>query len=277
MAGVTTSSRFVHFDTFEVDLHSGELRNHGSKISLQPQPFQILAILLEHPGELVTREEIRQRLWPADTFVDFEHSLNTSIKKLREALGEHDGGPRYVETLPRHGYRLICNVERIEVPSPFSTRQPSGQPTAVEVGQGVVPAHAPAPGLARKAHPQEVALNPVPMEAHERAEAYPGQDRIEGTPPSQRRYHKRRRRFLVAGIVAALIIGPAVARLATRSRPGSPPELKQRRLIFNPSENAVNHFARRTVPGVRRPDGIALEADRNRRDAQPASTRKLRA
>jgi TolB-like protein/Tfp pilus assembly protein PilF len=111
MAGVATSSRFLNFDTFEVDLRSGELRNHGSKIRLQPQPFQLLAILLEHSGELVTREEIRQRLWPSDTFVDFEHSLNTSIKKLREALGEDAAAPRYIETLSRRGYRFIGHVD----------------------------------------------------------------------------------------------------------------------------------------------------------------------
>jgi DNA-binding winged helix-turn-helix (wHTH) protein/Tol biopolymer transport system component len=243
MAGVTTSSRFVHFDTFEVDLRSGELRNHGSKISLQPQPFQILAILLEHPGELVTREEIRQRLWSSDTFVDFEHSLNTSIKKLREALGEHDGGPRYIETLPRHGYRLICKVERIEVRSPSSKRRRSRRAKTVEAGPSVVPLPHQSYDSPGEGHPNEAALNPAPMETQPRSGDSPGEDRQKGTPLSDGHYSKHWRPFLVAGIMAALIIGPSIARLATRSRPGSPPELKQRRLIFNPSENAVNQGA----------------------------------
>jgi TolB-like protein/Tfp pilus assembly protein PilF len=117
MAGAVNSSPLLHFDTFEVDLHSCELRNQGAKIRLQPQPFQLLALLLEHPGKMVTRKEIRQRLWSSDTFVDFEHSLNTSIKKLREALGEEAGTPRYIETLPRYGYRFIGKVERIARPS----------------------------------------------------------------------------------------------------------------------------------------------------------------
>jgi len=117
VAGVATPNGSVRFGAFEVDLRSGELRSHGSKIHLQPQPFQVLAILLEHPGEVVTREEIRQRLWSADTFVDFEHSLNTSVKKLREALGEVAGTPRYIETLPRRGYRFIAPVKHLDEPA----------------------------------------------------------------------------------------------------------------------------------------------------------------
>ncbi len=107
----TTLLHPVRFGVFEVDLHSGELRKQGLKIKLQGQPFHILAMLLERPGELVTRDEIRQRLWSADTFIDFEHSLNTSIKKLREALADDADTPRYIETLPRHGYRFICPLE----------------------------------------------------------------------------------------------------------------------------------------------------------------------
>ena len=98
------------FGEFEVDLRSGELRNNGSAVKLQPQPLQILAALLDHAGEVVTREELRRRLWPEDTFVDFEHSLNTSVKKLREALGEEARTPQYIETLPRRGYRLVAPV-----------------------------------------------------------------------------------------------------------------------------------------------------------------------
>ena len=99
------------FGPFSVDLVSREVHRDGHKINLQDKPFQILAMLLERPGELVTREQIRERLWPADTFVDFEHSINTAIKKLREALENGDDATRYIETLPKRGYRLIATVE----------------------------------------------------------------------------------------------------------------------------------------------------------------------
>ncbi len=100
---------------FEVDLHSGELRRNGDRIKLQEQPFQILAELLARPGEVVTREEIQQRLWPTDTFVDFEHGINTAVKKLRAALGDDADNPRFIETLPRYGYRLVAPVEVLGV------------------------------------------------------------------------------------------------------------------------------------------------------------------
>jgi Tol biopolymer transport system component/DNA-binding winged helix-turn-helix (wHTH) protein len=107
----TTPPRPIRFGVFEVDLRSGELRKQGLKIKLQDQPFEVLAMLLEHPGELVTREELQKRLWPKDTFVDFEHSLNTSVKKLREALGDDADNPRFIETLHRRGYRFIYPVD----------------------------------------------------------------------------------------------------------------------------------------------------------------------
>ena len=95
-----------------MDLAAGELRKNGVRIRLQEQPFQVLAFLLERPGEVVTREELRQKLWPADTFVDFDHSLNTAVNKLRETLGDSASSPRYVETLARRGYRFLAPVER---------------------------------------------------------------------------------------------------------------------------------------------------------------------
>jgi len=101
----------VRFGVFEVDLRAGELRRQGLKIKLQEQPFQILTMLLERPGEVVTREELQQKLWGADTFVDFEHGLATAVKKLREALGDTADNPRFVETLPRRGYRFIAPVD----------------------------------------------------------------------------------------------------------------------------------------------------------------------
>ena len=104
-------SRVIRFGVLEVDLEEVELRKSGIRIKLQGQPFQILTMLLERPGQTVTREELRRQLWPADTFVDFDHSLNSSIKKLREALGDDSENPRFIETLHRRGYRFIAPVD----------------------------------------------------------------------------------------------------------------------------------------------------------------------
>ncbi|HEX6880859.1 MAG TPA: winged helix-turn-helix domain-containing protein, partial [Terriglobales bacterium] len=131
---MTVSARqTVCFGPFELDLHSGELFKNGMRIKLQGQPIQILSILLEQPGKLVSREEISQRLWPTDTFVDFEHSLNTAVKKLRSALGDEAETPRYIETLPRRGYRFIGEItsgpkpvsESVDDPAPPKPLSPS--------------------------------------------------------------------------------------------------------------------------------------------------------
>lgn len=111
MALPGSSQRYVRFGVFEVDLLSGELRKSGVKLKLGGQPFQILSILLEKPGELVTREEFQKRLWP-DTFVDVDHNLNTAINKIREALCDSSESPRFVETMPRRGYRFVGTVEK---------------------------------------------------------------------------------------------------------------------------------------------------------------------
>ena len=100
----------MRFGIFEADLRAGELRRNGSKIKLQDQPFQLLALLLERPGEVVTREELRGKLWPADTFVDFDHGLNAAVKRLRGALGDSAENPRFIETLSRRGYRFLVPV-----------------------------------------------------------------------------------------------------------------------------------------------------------------------
>ena len=105
--------RSIRFAEFEVDPRAGELRRLGVKVRLQEQPFQVLAMLLEHPGEVVTREELQQRIWPAATFVDFENGLNKAINKLRGALGDSAETPRFVETLPRHGYRFNASIDRV--------------------------------------------------------------------------------------------------------------------------------------------------------------------
>jgi len=107
----SSAGKTVRFDVFSVDLAAGELRKKGARIRLQEQPFQLLAFLLERPGELVSRDELRQKLWPANTFVDFDHSLNTAVNKLREALGDSASNPRFVETLARRGYRFLAAVE----------------------------------------------------------------------------------------------------------------------------------------------------------------------
>jgi TolB-like protein/DNA-binding winged helix-turn-helix (wHTH) protein/tetratricopeptide (TPR) repeat protein len=110
MALETRNSEVVRFATFQVDLRSGELRKQGLKIKLQEQPFRVLKVLLQRPGEVVTREDLQNQNWPPDTFVDFENSLNTAIKKLRDALGDSADNPRFIETLPRRGYRFIAPV-----------------------------------------------------------------------------------------------------------------------------------------------------------------------
>jgi adenylate cyclase len=105
--GSTGSGRLVRFGEFEIDERAGELRKQGIKVRLQEQPLQVLQILLEHPGEVVTREELRKRVWPTDTFVDFDHGINNAVKRLREALSDTAETPRYIETLPRRGYRFL--------------------------------------------------------------------------------------------------------------------------------------------------------------------------
>src|SRR5437763_2034567 len=101
----------VRFGAFELDQDAGELRREGTKVRLQEQPLQILQILLEQPGKVILREELRKRVWPSDTFVDFDHGINNAIKRLREALGDVAETPRYIETLPRRGYRFIGITE----------------------------------------------------------------------------------------------------------------------------------------------------------------------
>ena len=137
--------RILGFGPFEVDLSSGELRREGLKVKLQDQPLRLLVLLLESAGEVVTREELRSKLWPADTFVDFDHSLNTAVRKLREALGDSADAPRYVETLAKRGYRFAVPVRErepaaptalsadAEAPAPAPHAAPRGRPFASRV------------------------------------------------------------------------------------------------------------------------------------------------
>ena len=124
----------LRFGAYEFDLRSGELRKHGIRIKLQEQPSQILAILLEHRGEMVTREQLQHRLWPSDTFVDFDHSLNTAVMRLREVLSDSSENPRFIETLPRRGYRFLAPVEEkpasVNEPTPVQTGEVGASQTA---------------------------------------------------------------------------------------------------------------------------------------------------
>jgi TolB-like protein/DNA-binding winged helix-turn-helix (wHTH) protein/Tfp pilus assembly protein PilF len=121
------------FGVFELDVRAGELRKHGLRLRLQRQPFRVLAVLLEHPGDIVTREELQKKLWPADTFVDFDHGLNKAINKIREALGDSAENPRFVETVTRRGYRFLADVKITDIAQVRSPELATRSHPAVEV------------------------------------------------------------------------------------------------------------------------------------------------
>ena len=133
MQNPANSNGRVRAGEFEVDLRSGELWRNGDKIKLQQRPFQILAALLEKPGEVVTREDIQQKVWASQTFVDFEHSINSAVKKLREALGDNPENPTYIQTLPRRGYRFVAPVG-VPVSNGFLTDPGAILPVVAESG-----------------------------------------------------------------------------------------------------------------------------------------------
>jgi DNA-binding winged helix-turn-helix (wHTH) protein len=110
-ASTSSRPRLIRFGVFELDVRSGELRKSGARVPLQDQPLKLLECLLEHPGELVTRDELRSRLWSGDTFVDFEQGVNAAVKRLREALADSAETPSFIQTLPRRGYRFIAPIE----------------------------------------------------------------------------------------------------------------------------------------------------------------------
>src|SRR4029450_10109657 len=114
----------LRFGSFELDCGSRELREGARRVRLQDQPFEILRFLLGHPGDVITRDELRRRLWPEGTFVDFEHSLNAAIKRLRAALGDDADHPRFVETVPRRGYRFIAAVGTSDTAAAIETTAP---------------------------------------------------------------------------------------------------------------------------------------------------------
>jgi len=151
-------AKLLRFGVFEVDLRAGELRKNGKLIRLQGQPFQVLVALLENTGRVVTRDDLRQRIWPADTFVDFDHSLNTAVNKIRESLGDSASSPRFVETLARRGYRFIAPVDGLlaslpataAAPAPISTSPVSASPSAASIAETVNAENA----IAEALHPE---------------------------------------------------------------------------------------------------------------------------
>ena len=116
----------LRFGSFQLHLRSRELQNGDTRIRLQEQPFEILSMMLERPGDVITRDELRQRLWPQGTYVDFEHSLNAAVKRLRVALGDEADNPRFVETIPRRGYRFIGALTEETAPEPQARLESSG-------------------------------------------------------------------------------------------------------------------------------------------------------
>ena len=156
----------VRFGLFEADLAAGELRKRGRKVPLQDQPFQVLALLLRHPGEVVTREELQQALWPAGTFVEFEHGVNTAIKKIRQALGDDADNPRFIETLPRKGYRFIAPVEALAPPAPAPVAAPRRRHGLLWAGVALLVVVAAGTGvwlLRSSGRAPETAPEPVPL------------------------------------------------------------------------------------------------------------------
>ncbi|HET9831403.1 MAG TPA: winged helix-turn-helix domain-containing protein, partial [Vicinamibacterales bacterium] len=122
------------FGVFEVEPRSGELRKHGVRVRLRDQSFQVLVLLLERPGQMVTREELQRRLWAADTFVDFDRGLNKAVNRLRDALGDSADSPRFIETLPKRGYRFIAPIDTA---APVAVQTPGATPRHSQLGRRV--------------------------------------------------------------------------------------------------------------------------------------------
>src|ERR1700688_4313293 len=131
LPAIPNQNRVFRFGLYEFNAGTGELRKDGRmRPRLQGQPLEILLHLLDHPGELVTREELRQRLWPVDTFVDYDHSLNTAVNKLREALSDSADNPRFIQTIPRRGYRFIASIEAVDGTAGLAKSEESRIPAA---------------------------------------------------------------------------------------------------------------------------------------------------
>src|SRR5262245_33892499 len=206
MDPATAPASVYRFGLFEVDGRLGELRKQGRVVKLRGRPFDILLLLLNRPGDLISRDELRQRLWPADTFVDFDHGLNSAMNRLREALGDSAESPRFVETLPKRGYRFIAPVD---VVNRASLNLQTAAPPTVEQ---------PLPGAARG----DAALA-VPAPA---------------PPPAPAGVHvSRPSRAVLLAAVGALVAAVVVAALYPRIGRGAPPHSAKMTLAVLPFEN----------------------------------------
>jgi len=208
MGSPAAVARILHFGVFEVDLKACELRKHGLRIKLPEQPFQVLVVLLEKPGEIVTREELRNRLWPGDTFVDFDHGLNNAVMRLREVLGDASENPRFVETIPRRGYRFIAPVVGSAFPESTADSEPEGGDVA---GQGTAPKTTGAAAL-------EAASKPA-------------------TAGSERPVSKTRFAILAAAILVAAVLVGAGLIYRNRADANQAGRARNKSLIVLPIEN----------------------------------------
>ena len=198
---------WYRFGVFEVDERRGEVRKHGLQVRLRGRPLDILLILLERPGELISREDLRTRLWAADTFVDFDHGVNTAVNRLREILGDSADSPRFIETVPRKGYRFIAHVEVLSVPEALPAPVPVVVPDVAAVATTPVPMTDPLPATTVQ---EAVALPPVRVSA-------------------------RRRPLAIAAAVIVAVLG--LAALAWRLVSPSSMPARQMRLAVLPFEN----------------------------------------
>src|SRR5215475_2007874 len=224
----------VRFGIFEADLRSRELFKQGRKVRLHQQAFQTLALLLEHPGELVTRDELHRRLWPSDTFVNFDLGLNSAVKKLRDALSDSADSPRYVETLPRRGYRFIAAVTR-------------SSPVTAVVGASET-------SKATESVPPPVEIDDIPPFAQVEKEDHPAKGR-----------NRRRFYLITAAVVAGFFLFPTMVWFVVRlvmvagARDGHSPGQHIRPLTnlnaetsepaFSPDGNYIAFRAEGTKPG----------------------------
>jgi TolB-like protein/DNA-binding winged helix-turn-helix (wHTH) protein/lipoprotein NlpI len=203
MGTPATSARIVRFGMFEVDLSAAELRKHGLRLKLSEQPFQILTMLLERPGEVITRDELRNRLWQTDTFVDFDHGLNNAVMRLREVLGDSSDNPRFVETIPRRGYRFVAHVDESFPAASFRSATDS------RTIQIAVPAPA-------------------------------GQSASPAVLPAGNRQIRKKRQIaiaILAGLVALTAVGLATRYFATRNTTGGLGVKQNTSLVVLPLEN----------------------------------------
>jgi DNA-binding winged helix-turn-helix (wHTH) protein len=222
----------ARFGDFDVDLEAGQLRKRGIRLKLQDQPFQVLSALLEKPGEVVTRDELYRRIWHDDTYVDFDQSLNKAVNKLRDALTDSADRPRYIETLPRRGYRFIGVVESADKKFGADADRSSVETSQLQISNHLEPDT----GSRMDADLSDQHASDTRADL-ERLKRDASSDRSEIAKVSPRGYKK-----LALGTVAAISVLVGLAWFLHRP-PARPAELTQKRLTFNPSENLVGSDA----------------------------------